>query len=135
MSSRDARSVAAQYVGAAGRDVDGRYQLPLDELVWLVEHSTRLGELRLELLRALQTALPKSDEPGSVAELKDLLTNLIIMQTRVAGQGERLPELLALLHESGELDYVAIDEDAVRGAIEGIVGACARVEAAGGSGS
>ena len=70
----------ALYLQALGQAVEGRVQLPVEELGWLVGYSTRLDGLRLELLKALQSALPRDDEPDDVvAELKDLLTNLIIM--------------------------------------------------------
>ena len=56
-----------------------------DELAWLVAHASRLSATRLERLRSLQTALP-----GAGGELKELLTDLIIIESRLAGRGERL---------------------------------------------
>ena len=94
MSSQDAESIASGYVGTIGRTADEGYQLDIDRLIWLLGPCTRLGGLRLEILRALQSSLSASEETGTVVELKELLTNLIIMETRVSDRSERLSELL-----------------------------------------
>ncbi len=75
MSSHDAESIASRYVRTIRRTVDERYRLDIDHLVCLLGHCTRLGELGLEFLRALQSSLSSSGETGTVAELKELLTN------------------------------------------------------------
>ncbi len=94
MSSQDAESIASRYVRTIGRTAGERYQLDIDHLIGLLGRCTRLGELRLELLRALQSSWSSSGETGTVVELKELLTNLIIMETRVSDRNERLSEAL-----------------------------------------
>ena len=64
MSSQDAESIASRYVRTIGRTAGERYHL-----VGLLGHCTRLGELRLELFRALQSSLSSSGETGTVVEL------------------------------------------------------------------
>jgi hypothetical protein len=129
MSSQGAESIARRYVGTAGRTADDRYQLDIDQLIWLVEHCSRVGELRLGLLRDLQSALPSSQEPGMVAEFKELLTNLIIMETRVSDRSGRLSELLNQLTGSGLLDRVSVDQVALTEAIQSIIEANGHVRA------
>ena len=97
MTSQDPESTANQYVDAAGQYAGGHYSLSFGELSWLVDHAGRLGALRLEILRALQSALSGSPENESVKQAKELLTDLIIMQTRLAKRGESLQELLSPL--------------------------------------
>jgi hypothetical protein len=81
-----------------------------------------LDGLRLELLKALQSALPRDDEPDDVvAELKDLLTNLIIMQNRLSGRDEELGQMLSRLDRSGALNDVPVDESIVRSLVDVIV--------------
>ena len=111
-----------RYLEALGEAVDGRVRLSIDELGWLVGHSTRLGGLRLELLKALQSALPGAgDSDDVVGELKDLLTNLIIMQSRLSGRDEELGELLSGLDKSGALNGVPVDESIVRSVVDVIL--------------
>ena len=95
MSAESADSVASRYLRAAGQTTDERYQINIDRFTWLVDHCTHLGEVRLGLLRDLQSSLPASlnasGDSDTVTEIKDLLTNLIIMETRLSGRNERLP--------------------------------------------
>ena len=109
MSSKDDKSVVASYMEKAVRTAGGRHELGADELAWLLEHTTRLNALHLELLRALQAALPAADGESAAGELKPLLTDLIIMGSRLAGREEALLGLLGRLGESvGEA--VPVDE-------------------------
>ncbi len=85
-----------------GRTAGERYQLDIDHLVGLLGHCTSLGELRLELLRALQSSLSSSGETGTVVELKQLLSNLIIMATRESDRNKRLSELLKHITKAGD---------------------------------
>ena len=128
MSSQNADSVADRYLRMAGQAIEQRCQLTIEEFSWLINLSTRLMGLRLELLRALQSALPRSDEQGSITELKEYLTNLIIMQTRLADRDGRINELINQLAEDQILDGASVDEVALREAIVDILQACAHVE-------
>ena len=109
-------------LSTAGRSDGERYLLMIDELAWLVDHASRLAALRLELLRALQSALPMSDESG-FTELKALVTNLIIMQTRLVDRDQGLSELLDRLVESGAVESVPVDDDSLRDAVRALAGA------------
>jgi hypothetical protein len=129
MSSQGAESIARRYVDTVGRTADDRYQLDIDQLIWLVEHCSRLDELRLGLLRDLQSALPSSQELAMFADLKELLTNLIIMETRVSDRSGRLLELLNQLTEASLLDRVSVDQVALTEAIQSIIEANGRVRA------
>ena len=111
-----------RYLEALGEAVDGRVRLSIEELGSLVGYATRLGGLRLELLKALQSALPRDDDPNDVVgELKDILTNLIIMQSRLSGRDGELGELLSRLHKSGALNRVPVDESIVRSVVDVIL--------------
>ena len=132
MSPQNEESPATLFLRNAGAHSEGRYRLGLDHLAWLIDHCTRLGALRLELLRGLQIALPKSDDGDSVAELKELLTNLIIMQARLADREASLHDALRRLVDDGRLDAVVLDEELLRKAIEQIVDARARVRSVSG---
>lgn len=127
MSPGSAESISSRYLRAAGQSSDQGYQLNIGELVWLVDHCTHLGEVRLGLLRALQSSLPGSEEPGIVAESKELLTNLIIMETRVSDRNERLCELLKQLASSRTPDRVTVDQVALTEAIQAITEASRRL--------
>ena len=54
MSSQKEEDPTTLYLRNAGASNEGRYRLGLDHLAWLIDHCTRLGALRLELLRYLQ---------------------------------------------------------------------------------
>ena len=127
MASGDVQSIIASYFGTAGRSDGERYLLALGELGWLIDHATRLGTLRLGLLRALQSALPMSDE-GGVTELKELVTNLIIMQTRLADRDQGLSELLHRLVESGAVESVPVDAGSLRDGVRALAGAWEHVQ-------
>ncbi|MCH8064150.1 MAG: hypothetical protein IH861_16805 [Chloroflexi bacterium] len=134
MSSQNEEDPTTLYLRNAGGPNEGRYRLGLDHLAWLIEHCTRLGALRLELLRGLQAALPKSDDGDSVTELKELLTNLIIMQTRLADREASLHDALRRLVDDGRLDAVFLDEELLREAIQQIIDAPTRVRSVSGGG-
>ena len=134
MSSQNEESLTTLFLQNAGAPDEGRYRLGLDHLAWLIDHCTRLGALRLELLRGLQTALPKSDDGDSMTELKELLTNLIIMQTRLADREASLHDALMRLVDDSRLDAVSLDEELLRETIQQIVDAQARVREVSGGG-
>ena len=108
-------SAADSFVEAAGSREAGRYTVKSEELLWLLTSGQKRGASELELLKAVQRALPQpDDEAGTLGELKGLLTNAIIMRTRL---GEREADLAVLLERAvgeGLLDGVEVDEDVVR---------------------
>ena len=130
MSSQDAESIASHYVRTIGRTVDEEYWLEINHLVWLLGHCTRFGGLRLKLLRVLQSSLSSSGETGTAGELKELLTNLIIMETRVSDRNERLSELLKDMTEAGGLDRVSVDQVGLTDAIQAIIEVSGHIRAA-----
>ena len=132
MSPESADSVASRYLRAAGQTTDERYQINIDRFTWLVDHCTQLGEVRLGLLRDLQSSLTASGDSDTVAEFKDLLTNLIIMETRMSGRNERLPELLTQLANAEGLDRVPVDQATPAEAIRAIIQATDHVRAVAG---
>ena len=132
MSSQNEEDPTTLYLRNARAPNEGRYRLGLDHLAWLIDHCTGLGALRLELLRGLQAALPKSDDGDSVTELKELLTNLIIMQTRLADREASLHDALRRLVDDGRLDAVFLDEELLREAIQQIIDAPTRVRSVSG---
>ena len=134
MSSQNEEDPTTLYLRKARAPNEGRYRLGLDHLAWLIDHCTELGALRLELLRGLQAALPKSDDGDSVTELKELLTNLIIMQTRLADREASLHDALRRLVDDGRLDAVFLDEELLREAIQQIIDAPTRVRSVSGGG-
>ena len=108
MSSQNADSVADRYLRMAGQAIEQRCQLTIEESIWLINLSSRLLSLRLELLRALQSALSRSGEQNIVTELKELLTNLIIMQTRLADRDGRINELINQLAKDRESNFSSL---------------------------
>ncbi len=134
MSSQNEESPTTLFLRNAGAPSEGRYRLGLDHLAWLIDHCTRLGALRLELLRGLQAALPKSDDGDSVTELKELLTNLIIMQTRLADREASLHDALKRLVDDSQLDAVLLDEELLKEAIQQIIDAPNRIKSVSGGG-
>ena len=102
------------YLDAAGRRGAGGYALSAGELLWLLTSGQERGGDELELLKALQRALPQpNDEGDTIGELKALLTNAIIMRTRLAEREGDLAALLGRAVDEGRLDGVAVDEDIV----------------------
>ena len=65
--------------------------------------------------------MPSSGETGTVAELKQLFTNLIIMEARVSVRNKRLSELLKDITEAGGLDRVSVDQVALTDAFRAII--------------
>ena len=132
MSPESAESVASRYLRAAGQTSDERYQINIERFTWLVDHCTQLGEVRLDLLRDLQSSLTASGDSDTVVEIKDLLTNLIIMETRMSGRNERLTELLKQLANAEGLDRVPVDPIALAEAIQVIIQASDHVRSVAG---
>ena len=122
MVASEQGSPVSGYLEAAGRTEGQRYHLRPEEAVWLMRHCTMLSGLRLHLMRELQSALPRAEESTAVTDLKELLSNLIIMGTRLADRDESVMELLERLPEDGVLDSLAVDspvlEDGIRAIVE-----------------
>ena len=116
-----------RYLRASGRTEDGRYRLDAAEAAWLLGVLTRLGRARLELLRGLQATLPREGDNVGVAELKETLTNLIIMQTRLADRESDLDERIATAVSAGEIDGLTVDESGLRSALQEIAEAADHV--------
>ena len=129
MSSENGDSTAGHYLRVAGQFKEQQCQLAIEEFIWLVDLSTRLMGLRLELLQALQSELSRSSEQNIVTELKEHLTNLIIMQVRLADRDEKVNELINQLAEGQIFNGVSVDEVTLRKAILGILQASAHVKA------
>ena len=72
----------------------------IGDLVQALEVAHRRSEALLDALRALQRATPSNEEDAS-SELKETLTNLIIMRTRLNERQSALPELLKEASERG----------------------------------
>ena len=103
------------YLDAAGRRGTGGYALSAGELLWLLTSGQERGGDELELLKALQRALPQpNDEDDTIGELKALLTNAIIMRTRLADRETDLAALLGQAADEVGLDHAPVDEDIVR---------------------
>jgi hypothetical protein len=112
--------LAERYLGSVSRPGSDGYVLSAEEVGWLVSNATRTSRLRLELLRSLQTALPRSEADEAVSELKEMLTNLIIMQTRLAEREDGLLDLLSRAIGTGALKNLTVDEYALRDGIGAI---------------
>ena len=124
---------ADRYLDVAGATGGEAYSLAAEHMLWLVEHATEA------LLRALQTALAASNESGSVgelpvAELKELLTDLIIMQSRLQGREERLAALLRQVVEQDAPRGVPIEKAKLQSGIRSILDATARIQSEAGTG-
>lgn len=68
-------------------------EVPIDDLARALQRAHQRSEALLEALRALQRSTPAHEEESS-SELKETLTNLIIMRTRLNERQSALPELL-----------------------------------------
>ncbi|MCY4528338.1 MAG: hypothetical protein OXD46_04820 [Chloroflexi bacterium] len=68
-------------------------EVSIEDITRALEHANRRSEALLEVLRALQRAIPTDEEDAS-SETKETLTNLIIMRTRLNERQSVLPGLL-----------------------------------------
>ena len=68
-------------------------EVTIEDITGALEHANQRSEALLEVLRALQRTSPAREEETS-SELKETLTNLIIMRTRMNERQSVLPELL-----------------------------------------
>ncbi len=65
----------------------------IERITRALEHANQRSEALLGVLRALQRAVPTHGGESS-SEMKETLTNLIIMRTRLNERQAALPELL-----------------------------------------
>ena len=121
---------AGSYASAVGSTEDDGYRIDVAEFAWLIGHVGRLSAARLEMLKSLQTTLPRDDE-GAPSELKELLTQIIIMQTRLAGRDESLDELLKELVRLRVTGGVTLDESTVSEAAAEVLRAADRIQSKG----
>ena len=68
-------------------------EVSIEDITRTLEHANQRSEALLEVLRALQRAVP-AHEGNASSELKETLTNLIIMRTRLNERQSALPGLL-----------------------------------------
>ena len=131
MTSQDHESVADRYLEKATDIVAGHRGLAVEELEWLLDHTTRLNGLRFELLRALQAALPGHRANQQIADFKEILTDLIIMQSRSSGREEALRQRLGQAVESlGEA--VPVAEAELRAGLLEALAVCEHIRSVGG---
>ncbi len=123
MSSESVSSLYSDNVGITKGD---SYRIAWQELAWLVSHASSMAEARLDLLKSLQTALPSQDS-GDIADLKELLSNLIIMQSRLAGREEELDGALSLLSGNPPVSHVALNQDTISSVATEILSAAHRI--------
>ena len=79
------------------------------DLARALEGAHQRSEALLDALRALQRAIPSNEEDAS-SELKETLTNLIIMRTRLNERQSALPELLREAAGRGLTSVVLADD-------------------------
>ena len=84
-------------------------EVSIEDLVQALEGAHRRSEALLDALRALQRVIPSNEEDAS-SELKETLTNLIIMRTRLNERQAALPELLREVGERGLTSVVLADD-------------------------
>ncbi len=68
-------------------------EVSIEDITRTLEHANQRSEALLEVLRALQRAIPANEDDVS-SEMKETLTNLIIMRTRLNERQSVLPGLL-----------------------------------------
>ncbi len=84
-------------------------EVSIEGIARALEHANRRSEALLEVLRALQRAAPADVEESS-SELKETLTNLIIMRTRLNERQSALPALLSEAASQG-LTSISLPDD------------------------
>ena len=122
--------MAGSYTANVGIAVGDSYEIAWEELAWLVGHANSMAEARLGLLKSLQAALP-SQEAGGIADLKGLLSNLIIMQSRLAGREKELDESLSALSGNPPVSHIASNQDTISSAATEILNAAQRIRSKG----
>ena len=80
-------------------------EVSIEDVTRTLEHANQRSESLLEVLRALQRSVPANEEDSS-SELKETLTNLIIMRTRL---NERQSALPGLLREAAGQGFASVE--------------------------
>lgn len=120
--------VVDRYVDAAlGPDGGG---IGVDELKWLLASTYAWGAFRLKVLTALQQAVDRADEDSAAGRLKGMITNLIIMQTRIREREGGLSDLLGQADQETAVGPVKVKADELRVFAEGVLGAARHVRGA-----
>ena len=126
MSTQDQQEgLISAYLQAAGAQDGERYIISAEELAWLLGHTAQLSAASLRMLTALQHALPQT---GPAQELKETLTNVIIMQTRLKEREESLANAVRDAAKSGAVHGVPIDVENIRELAKGILQASQHVQ-------
>ena len=114
---------------AKALEVDGApdYAVELGQIAAMLISCIELGRLKLQMLTGLQNELPQQSCDAGTNELKELLTNVIIMSNRLGQREAEFAMMLAPMAENGSSAKVAVDRDAVSGWAEAIAEAYQRV--------
>ncbi len=110
-------AVVSRYLEAVGTGDRKRYAISLEELQRIIAASHSINVARMDLLTALQRSVPSTGNTETStsspqtfdAELKDALTNVIIMQTRVNEREQSFHKLLAQAIEQRTVDAVPVE--------------------------
>ena len=115
-------TLISRYIEEVKAGQGGQYAIKLEQLEPILAAGRSITLAQLELLTALQRAVPMpkdhtqlSPRQSHLRDLKDALTNVIIMQTRL---NEREKDFLDLLIDSSKqqvIDAVQVDPTAVGG--------------------
>ncbi len=133
----DSQGPTQDYVRAAGEvGEEGQFSIKPQELSWLLQCTFQWNMLRLELLTVLQRSLdlPTAEESEDstfaqlTADMKRLLSDVIIMQTRVNRREENLAHLLDQAIDGEVLQGVPIDPKQLRQWAESIAQAQRHME-------
>ena len=125
MSTQEQERIVSAYLQAAGSQEGDRYAVKGEELSWLISYAAQLNAAKLRTLTALQHAIPQA---GGLQELKETLTNVIIMQTRLKDREEALAKALSNAARSGAIKQVSTDATDIREMIKGSVEASQHVQ-------
>ena len=112
-------ALISRFIDSVGTRQGERYGIKLEELELILGSAHSLNTTRQEFLTALQRSLPtpRDEEPqpsdGLVSDLKDALTNVIIMQTRLSDREQSLLELLHQAAEQHAVDEVRVGPEVV----------------------
>ena len=120
------------YMQAVTTPEQGQAGLPLEELIWLLGHAAETNAVRLRVLQSLQRGLPAQQTKADIAasgpnDLKEALTNVIIMQSRLNEREATLLDGIKAARDQALLDSVPVDLENLRSAASGIVTAYHRL--------
>ena len=130
MSNED-EAVADAYVEAVRSGDVGGYAIGRYELARLLAVVLEISDRRLSLLRTLQRAVPRPSDgeaDSPTGELKELLTNVFIMQSRLDGRDRQLVGLLRKATEADGKGDVEVDAGSVRDLASTLVAAYRHID-------